>query len=58
MAKTGDAEAFRGLVMVQAGSLDDEKKIDEWEVERELWVTKRVGWLKRMQGKEQCREFS
>lgn len=43
--KAGDAEAFKDIVLVQAGTLDDIKEIETEDQEAELYVSRRVPWL-------------
>ncbi len=56
--KTGDAEAFRGMTIVQAGSLDDLAGVEQAEPGAELYVSRRVSWLPALAGKGQMQEFS
>lgn len=56
--KTGAADAFNGVMIIQAGSLDNMEDIDKWGPDAELWVSKRVKWLHAMDGKAQMKEFS
>jgi hypothetical protein len=58
VSKVGDAEAFKGVVIVQAGSLDDISGIEGSEPGAELYVSRRVPWLPALQGKGQMWEFS
>ncbi|KAH6680165.1 Mss4-like protein [Halenospora varia] len=55
--KEGDAGAFVGMVIVLAGTLDDEA-IKDVKVGAELYVKDRVGWLRELGGTRQCQEFS
>lgn len=61
--KEGDAEAFKGIAILQAGTLDGEEKeggmrLEDVKVGAELWVKNRVGWLGERVGTGQCQEFS
>jgi hypothetical protein len=61
--KEGDAPAFEGIAIVQAGTIDvdGEKErvsgVGVMEPDAELWTTKRVGWLRGLEGKAQMKEF-
>lgn len=54
--KEGDAEDFKGIFIVQAGTLD-EGGLEKVKVGAELWVKERVGWLGEQGGAVQCQEF-
>jgi hypothetical protein len=58
ISKIGDAEAFKGVVLIVAGSLDDESSVDDAEPGIEFYASKRASWLPALEGKGQCREFS
>jgi len=58
VSKVGDSEALRGVVIVQAGSLDTIEGIEEAEPADELYVSRRVPWLPALVGKGQMKEFS
>jgi hypothetical protein len=58
VSKVADAEAFKGIVLIQAGSLDDVKGIEGAEPGAELYVSRRVGWLNELEGKGQMWEFT
>ncbi|PMD46988.1 hypothetical protein L207DRAFT_477886 [Hyaloscypha variabilis F] len=58
--KEGDAEAFKGIAIVQAGTLDEGEgglEIGEVKVGVELYVKDRVGWLGEREGTAQCQTF-
>ncbi|KAH0847845.1 hypothetical protein AYO21_04047 [Fonsecaea monophora] len=55
--KVGDAEAFRGVILVVAGSLDDESAVDTADPNVEFYVSKRASWLPALDGKGQFHEF-
>ena len=57
VSKIGDAEAFKGIVIVQAGTLDDTSGIDGAAPQAELWTSRRVPWLSAMNGAGQMKEF-
>lgn len=57
ISKIGDADAFKGVVIVQAGSLDDDSGIEGAEPQAELYVSRRVPWLSAMDSKGQMSEF-
>jgi hypothetical protein len=56
--KAGDAEAFRGVVLILAGSLDDKYGVNDAEPGVEFYVSKRASWLPALAGKGQMHEFS
>jgi hypothetical protein len=57
--KEGDSEVFKGVAIVQAGTLDgQEMKLEDVNLGAELYVKYRVGWLGEMKGTAQCQEFS
>lgn len=58
VSKVGDAEAFHGMTVVQAGSLDDIQGLEEANPGAELYVSRRVSWLPALHGKGQMQEFS
>ena len=58
VSKAGDAEAFKDIVLVQAGTLDDIKEIEAADPEAELYVSRRVPWLPALNGKGQMWEFT
>lgn len=58
ISKIGDAEAFNGVVLVVAGSLDDVSGPDKAEPAIEFYADKRVSWLPGLAGKEQMKGFS
>jgi len=58
--KEADAEAFKGVVIVQAGALDaapGEMGLADVKPGVELWVKQRVEWIKAFEGLGQCQEF-
>ena len=57
ISKIGDAEDFKGIVIVQAGSLDDDAVFKATDPQAELWVSRRVPWLSAMEGRAQMAEF-
>ena len=58
MTKVGSAEAFKGVTMILAGSLDDESGVDGAEPGVEFYVSKRASWLPALADKPQMKEFS
>jgi len=56
--KEGDADAFKGTVIVQAGSIDDGVKLDNVKPAAELFVKQRAPWLGALGGTEQFQAFS
>jgi hypothetical protein len=58
VSKVGDAEAFKDIVIVQAGSLDEVSAFDGMAPQAELWTSRRAAWLPAMDGKGQMKEFS
>lgn len=55
--KLGSGDAFKGVVLIQAGSLDDPEEVERAEPQAELYVSKRVKWLPTLAGKDQVLEF-
>ncbi|KAK5710431.1 hypothetical protein LTR17_018879 [Elasticomyces elasticus] len=45
ISKTGDHDAFKGMVIVQAGSLDEKQEQELPAPVAELYVKQRVSWL-------------
>ena len=58
VSKFADADAFKGIILVQAGSLDDIKGIEGADPGQELYTSRRVPWLPALEGKGQAWEFS
>ena len=58
--KEGNAGAFIGMAIVQAGTLDAGKGmgIEDVNVQVELYVKDRVKWMSAREGAGQCVEFS
>jgi len=56
--KVGDSEAFKGTVIVQAGTLDGQMKLADVKLGAELWVSQRVPFLGALEGVGQMQEFS
>jgi hypothetical protein len=57
LTKTADADAFKGVVLVVAGSLDDEGGVAAAEPGAEFYVKNRAPWLPELNGKQQAKEF-
>jgi hypothetical protein len=57
ISKTGDHDAFKGLVIVQAGTLDDAAGIVKAKPMAELYVKDRVEWVPEFSGVGQIQEF-
>jgi hypothetical protein len=57
ISKTGDHDAFKGLVIVQAGTLDDVTGIVKAAPAAELYVKDRVSWVPEFVGVGQIQEF-
>lgn len=57
VSKTGDHDAFKGLVIVQAGTLDDAIGIVQATPAAELYVKNRVSWVPEFVGVGQIQEF-
>lgn len=55
--KTGDHDAFKGLVIVQAGTLDNKDGIRNARPAAELYVKDRVSWVPEFLGVGQIQEF-
>jgi len=56
--KEGSADAFKGTVIIQAGSVDEGNTLENFKVGGELWVKQRVPWLGALDGAGQLQEFS
>lgn len=56
--KEGDAEAFKGTAIVQAGSIDQGVTLDNVKVGGELFVSQRAPWVKPFDGASQLKTFS
>ncbi|KIW30702.1 uncharacterized protein PV07_02410 [Cladophialophora immunda] len=56
--KVGDAEGFRGVVLIVAGSLDDASGVETAEPGVEFYVSRRASWLPALDGKGQLQEFA
>lgn len=57
--KEGDSDNFKGLVIIQAGTLDGmEMKLEDVKLGAELYIKHRVGWVGERKGVTQCQEFS
>lgn len=57
VSKIGDHEAFKGLVLIQAGSLDGGDGVEEAVPAAELYVKDRVSWVSAVDGSGQIREI-
>jgi hypothetical protein len=57
ISKTGDHEAFKGVVIVQAGTLDNEDGIEQAAPAAELYVSNRVSWVAEVVGVVQIQEL-
>lgn len=55
--KVGDAEEFKGVIIVQAGSVDEGRAIESVKPGAELWVKQRVPFLSPVEGAGQLQEF-
>jgi hypothetical protein len=62
--KEGSADAFKGIAIVQAGTLDagigervERMGIEDVRIGKELYVMDRVGWLQGRDGTGQTRKF-
>lgn len=58
ISKVGDHEAFKGLVVIQAGTLDDQDALEDAAPAAELYVKDRVKWIPALGGVGQMQEFS
>lgn len=58
---TASSQKFKGMLIVQAGSLDDVDRyhtgLEKYEPQDEVWVQKRVSWLQPLEGKAQLQDF-
>ncbi|KAK9372181.1 Mss4-like protein [Lipomyces chichibuensis] len=55
--KTADSEKMKGLVILQAGTLDNGLAINMEKPNAELWTKYRTSWLEEVTGSKQCNEF-
>lgn len=58
ISKTGDNEAFKDLVIIQAGTLDDQDALEHAAPAAELYVKNRVSWIPALTSAGQMQEFS
>lgn len=58
ISKVADSEAFKGLVIVQAGTLDGQDALEDAAPGAELYVKDRVKWIPALGGVGQMQEFS
>jgi hypothetical protein len=58
ISKTGDLEAFKDLVIIQAGTLDDQDALEKAAPAAELYVKNRVSWIPALAAAGQMQEFS
>ncbi len=58
VAKAGDGESLKDIVLVQAGSLDNIKEIGNADPNVEFYVSRRVPWLSALEGKGRMWEFT
>ena len=58
ISKVADGEGFRGVTLIQAGSLDKESSIEDADPGIEFYVSKRASWLSELPGKGQMQEFA
>ncbi|KAK9366567.1 Mss4-like protein [Lipomyces kononenkoae] len=56
--KTADAEQFKGIIIVLAGTLDDGLAINMGKPNVEFWTKYRTSWLEEVKGLNQYREFA
>jgi hypothetical protein len=57
VSKTGDHDVFKGLVIIQAGSLDNQHGLEQAVPTAELYVKNRVRWVEQLSGAGQLQEF-
>jgi hypothetical protein len=55
--KTADLEAFKGMAVVQVGTLDDPDAAARVKPTMEFWTKYRVPWLSNLEGTAQMLEF-
>ena len=58
LCKEAHADAFKGLTIVFAGTLDEQDALDKVKPGGELWVKYRASWLNEVQGAGQMQTFS
>jgi hypothetical protein len=56
MWKEADSDAFKGLKLVQVGTLSDTAQLEKG-MDAELWIKYRVPWLAAVDGVEQKSQF-
>ena len=56
--KEADADAFKGVVIVQAGTLDDLNGLESAQPEDELYVKYRASWVPTVATAKQNEEFA
>ncbi|KAK9320973.1 Mss4-like protein [Lipomyces orientalis] len=56
--KTADSEQFKGLIILQAGTLDSGLAIDMKKPNAEFWTKYRTSWLEEFNGLEQYTGFA
>jgi hypothetical protein len=56
--KVADADAYRGLYILFAGTLDDQDGLATAAPDAELWVKYRPEWLPEIKGAQQCQTFT
>ena len=55
--KTANTEAFKGIAILLAGTIDDPKALDQAAPDMELWVKYRTSWLPVLSQVAQHQEF-
>lgn len=55
--KTGDREGFKGVAIIQIGTLDDPESLRKAKPGLELWTKYRVPWLPHFEGAALKSEF-
>lgn len=58
LSKEADADAFKGLMVVMGGTLDEQDALEKVKPGGELWVKYRASWLSEVQGAGQMQTFS
>lgn len=57
--KEGSSDIFKGVAILQAGTLDGhEMNLEDVKLGAELYIKHRAGWVEETKGVAQCQEFS
>jgi hypothetical protein len=56
--KEGSADAFKGVKLVQSGTLEDKEEVNKGGFQAELYVSERAGWMGALDGVGQMQHFT